>query len=57
MEEKPFYYDPHGNSDIQQKKPKHSSSFIIVINLVIVLFAAAIITGIVYAALHFFGAL
>jgi len=57
MEEKPFYYDPHGNSDIQQKKPKHSSSFIIVINLVIVLFAAAIITGIVYAGLRFFGAL
>lgn len=55
MEEKPFYYDPHGNSDIQQKKPKHSSSFIIVINLVIVLFAAAIITGIVYAGLRFFG--
>jgi flagellar basal body-associated protein FliL len=54
MEEKPFYYDPHGNSDIQQKKPKHSSSFIILINLVIVLFAAAIITGIVYAAVHFF---
>jgi flagellar basal body-associated protein FliL len=53
MEEKPFYYDPHGNSDTQQGKPKHSSSFIIVINLVIVLFAA-IITGIVYAAVHFF---
>jgi flagellar basal body-associated protein FliL len=57
MEEKPFYYDPHGNSDIQQKKPKHSSSFIILINLVIVLFAATIITGIVYAGLRFFGTL
>jgi flagellar basal body-associated protein FliL len=57
MEEKPFYYDPHGNSDIRQKKPKCSSSFIIVINLVIVLFAAAIITGIVYAGLRFFGTL
>jgi flagellar basal body-associated protein FliL len=57
MEEKPFYYDPHGNSDIQQKNPKHSSSFIILINIVIMIFAAGIFTGIIYAGLRFFGTL
>lgn len=57
MEEKPFYYDPHDDGKPEQKKSKQISVPVILIDIIIMLFATAIFAGIIYAALHFFGAL